>query len=114
MAKTLNKGECTKSQVLAPFIDMIENRNDEGEAFVGFLDHCGIDVSGVTNIETQLLDCVAAHYFIRPGVYDLDRVANHLITWPPIATRIAEIQEQQARKGRGKSRGKPRRDKILS
>lgn len=114
MAKTLNKGECTKSQVLAPFVHMLENRNDDGEALVDLIEHCGIDISGVTDVESQLFDAIAAHYHIAPGRYDLERAANDLSTWGPIAERIAEIREEQASQSKSKARGKSRREKILS
>jgi hypothetical protein len=77
--------------------------NDQAE-FVEYLHHCGIDLgelseaveSGWPAIEALIL----GHYRVRPGVYDLEQVGQHLATYPPIAARIRELRRPQIHKER--------------
>ena len=59
---------------------------------MSFLDHVGFDLSVIRNVR-ELPAAFVAKYRLKSGQYDLDRAANDLATWPPVAARIAELIE---------------------
>jgi hypothetical protein len=56
-----------------------------------YIMHCGIKIPG----GMATTDAILAHYR-NPIGYDIDRAAMDLRTWPPIATRILELQTAEA------------------
>lgn len=83
--------DLTKNEglVLGWFAHFLEADGIEGLA--KYLAHCQIKmVPGLTAGEAIL-----AHYH-NPLGYDIDRAAMDLRTWPPIATRILELQTEEA------------------
>jgi hypothetical protein len=85
-----------KDLILSYFFD-----GDDGDHFLAHCDHARIDL-GACNGDVKLIsNIIAAHYRTAKGRYDLDRAANDLLTFPPIAARIAELK---AKKGKGRKR----------
>jgi hypothetical protein len=84
-----------REQVLAVFADYAEHDVDK---LFGFLQHCQIDLEPILNKSAELPDVIASHFYMRAGVYDLDRLGHLLATFPPIAARIREIQAETASK----------------
>jgi hypothetical protein len=84
-----------REQVLAVFADYAEHDVDK---LSDFLQHCQIDLEPVLNKSAELPDVIASHFYIRPGVYDIDRLGHLLATFPPIAARIRDIQAEIASK----------------
>jgi hypothetical protein len=84
-----------REQILAVFADYAEH---DVNKLSDFLQHCQIDLEPVLNKSAELPDVIASHFYLRPGVYDLDRLAHLLATFPPIAARIREIEAEKAAK----------------
>jgi hypothetical protein len=85
-----------KDLILSYFFD-----GDDGDHFLALCDHAKIDLGACNGDAKQIPNIIAAHYRIAQGRYDLDRAANDLLTFPPIAARIAELK---AKKGKGRKR----------
>jgi hypothetical protein len=84
-----------REQVLAVFADYAEHNVDR---LFAFIDHCQIDLEPVLNNRAKLDDVIASHFYVRPGVYDIDRLGHFLATFPPLAARLREIQAEMASK----------------
>jgi hypothetical protein len=97
-------GHYTKSadQIIAPFWDLFENGNDGGLELTDFVLHCGFDSQeylsavdeGWAEVETMIL----GRYRVRPGLYDVQPLADSLLTYPPIAAEIARLQREKVSK----------------
>ena len=81
-----------RNMILAMFFD--EDDHD-GEMFLALVDHCGIDLAACHGDVKQIPNVIAAHYRRGRG-YDIDRAAHDLLTYPPVAARIAELDAQKA------------------
>ena len=79
-----------KGIILSIFADFAES-DDDGD-LLSFLDHVGFDLRVINDVR-ELPAAFVATYRLKPGKYDLNRAANDLATWPPIAARIAELTE---------------------
>jgi hypothetical protein len=86
-----------RAMILATFFDFDDNDNDAAERFLALIDHCGIDLSACNGEVKHIPKVILAHYRISRGSYDLDRIAHDLVTYPPIAARIAELEAQKAK-----------------
>lgn len=76
-----------------------------------YLRHCGLPLMALTSAD-DLVPAFLGHYRIRPGLYDVDRACSHLLFWPPIAARIAELTEEaeaEAAKKEQRSSGRKRK-----
>jgi len=82
-----------RDQVLWIFEDYAEQDVDK---LFAFLQHCEIDLEPLSDKSIQLPDLILSHFYIRPGVYDIDRLGHLLATFPPIAARIREIEAKRA------------------
>jgi hypothetical protein len=82
-----------RDQVLAAFADFAEHDVD---GLVAFLHHCQIDLEPYLAKKAELPDIIAAHFYVRPGVYDIARLGELLATFPPIAARIREREAEMA------------------
>ena len=71
--------------------------DDDGEGFLELVDHCGIDLSACHGDVMQIPNVIAAHYRLAQGRYDIDRAAHDILTYPPVAARIAELEAQKAK-----------------
>jgi hypothetical protein len=93
-----HEGPCpdAKGQVLAVFADYAAH---DVEQLVDFLYHCQIDLEPFRAKKAELPDIIAAHFYIRPGVYDIDRLAELLVTFPPMAAQIREMEAESAARG---------------
>ena len=85
-----------REQVLAIFADYAEQDVDK---LFEFLQHCQIDLEPLSAKNVQLPDLIASHFYIRPGVYDIERLGQLLATFPPVADRIREIKAERAAQG---------------
>jgi hypothetical protein len=61
-----------------------------------YLEHVGFD-AGAISTSGELLPAWLGHYRIGQGTYDTDRAAKDLLTWPPIARHVFEMQESLAK-----------------
>ena len=87
--RTTNEAE----QVLAVFIDFAEQ---DLEKLFEYINYCGIsgDILATAG-EEGIAPIILGHYRIKPGLYDLERVAADLLRWPPVAKRVAELERQK-------------------
>jgi len=69
----------------------------DGEMFLALVDHCGIDLAACHGDVKQIPNVIAAHYRLAQGRYDIDRAAHDLLTFPPVAARIKELEAQKRR-----------------
>lgn len=84
-----------KNIIMGYLADFAES-DDDGE-LLSFLDHVGFDLRVIRDVR-ELPAAFVAFYRLKTGKYDLDRAADDLVTWPPIAAHIAELTEAE-RKG---------------
>lgn len=88
-----------QGQILACFSDMAEQSTD---ALAEYLLHVGIE-----NVGEDLPSSILEHY--RAGdAYDVERAAQDLLTWPPVALRIRELQQQRAEEAATRERARKR------
>jgi hypothetical protein len=80
-----------KALILAPFADFVANEDLDG--LFEYLAHCGINAtSKVAGLEHLILE----HYQVGARQYDIERAADDLRRWPPIAARIKELEDEKA------------------
>jgi hypothetical protein len=82
-----------RDMILATFFS---GGDDDGKGFLALVDHCGIDFAACNGDVMQIPNVILGHYRIKQGCYDIDRAANDLLTFPPVAARIAELQAEKA------------------
>jgi hypothetical protein len=85
----LDAEDSDRDIILAWFLGFQEEGDEE---LARYILHCGIDIDAAPEID----DAIALHYQLPDGTYDIDRAANDLATWPPVAARIAELQAERA------------------
>ena len=83
-----------RNMILAMFFS---EGDDDGKGFLALVDHCGIDLAACHGDVKQVPNVIVGHYRIKKGFYDIDRAANDLLTFPPVAARIAELDAQKAK-----------------
>jgi hypothetical protein len=71
--------------------------DDDGEGFLALVDHCGVDLSACHGDVKQIPNVIAGHYRLAHGRYDIDRAAHDLLTYPPVAARIKELEAEKRR-----------------
>lgn len=81
----------TDRDVIVSWFGTFEEDGDEELA--RFLVHCGVDVDAAPELD----NAIAAHYRLPNGAYDVDRAANDLATYPPVAARIEELMAEKAK-----------------
>ena len=86
-----------RALVMAMFLDSAGD--DNGERVLALIDHCGIDLAACNGDVKQVPNVIAAHYRVGRG-YDIDRAAHDLLTYPPVAARIEELEAQKRRAGK--------------
>jgi hypothetical protein len=84
--------EQQKNLILGYFFD-----SDDAGNLLALIDHAKIDFDACTGDAKQIPNIIVAHYRIAKGRYDLDRAANDLLTFPPIAARIEELKAQKVK-----------------
>jgi hypothetical protein len=90
------KIEFDKDRIIGQFMQFAEEGCDE---LVRYISHCGITSEDIDRAGNWL-DAVLRHY-LTAGGYDLERAAQDLPRWPPVAARLRELkQEDQNRKER--------------
>jgi hypothetical protein len=77
-------------------ISILTNFADDAYRLISYLDHIGFDHCALTS-PRDLEAAVLGHYRVKVGRYDVDRACNDLATWPPIATRIAELMSKKSK-----------------
>jgi hypothetical protein len=83
-----------RNMILAMFFS---DSDDDGTHFLSLVDHCGIDLTACHGDVKQIPSVIAAHYRLARGRYDINRAAHDLLTYPPVAARIAELEAQKAK-----------------
>jgi hypothetical protein len=83
-----------RNMILAMFFS---EDDDDGEGFLALVEHCGIDLAACHGDVHQIPNVIAGHYRIKKRCYDIDRAANDLLTFAPVAARIAELEAQTAK-----------------
>jgi hypothetical protein len=81
-----------KNIILGIFADFAES--DDAGDLLSYLDHVGFDLRVISHVK-ELPAAFVAKYRLKTGKYDLDRAANDLVTWPPIAARIEELTQAE-------------------
>ena len=82
-----------RNMILAMFFG---EGDDDGESFLELVDHCHIDLGACNGDVKQIPNVIAAHYRRGRG-YDIDRAAHDLLTYPPVAARIKELEAEKRR-----------------
>lgn len=59
-----------------------------------YLAHVGFDLAVIKHTR-ELIPAWMGFYRILHGQYDVERAFADLVSWPPIATRIAELSRQK-------------------
>jgi len=80
--------------ILALFIAMVDEASSEDEAaeeIAKFIEHARIEIWDANNWTQDVL-----RHYRTPLGYDVCRLAHDYSTFPPIAKRIWELQEQKA------------------
>lgn len=75
----------------------------DGEVLFAYLRHCGLPLLALRSAR-DIVPAFLGLYRIRPGHYDVEAAGRHLITWPPMAARIAHLEaeaEAKAEAGAG-------------
>lgn len=76
-------------------------KNDGIDDLIEYLLHCGIPFVVLAAADKRgLAPIILAHYRIKPGVYDIDRVAADMVRWPPIAEEIARLEKKKRLPGK--------------
>ncbi len=84
--------EQQKDLILSYFFD-----GDKADNFLALVDHAKIDLGACNGDVKQISNIIAAHYCVAKRRNDLDRAANDLLTFPPIAARIEELKAQKVK-----------------
>lgn len=79
-----------KSLILGIISDMADDTDD----LFNYFKHVGFDVSTLRN-HKDLPNALLGHYRLGQGSYDVDRATMDLLTWPPIARRVFELQQEE-------------------
>jgi hypothetical protein len=69
--------------------------SDGRDAVIDFAQHVGFDF-GILRSASDITPAWLGHYRLRQGVYDVERAALDLATWPPVARRIEELRIAQS------------------
>lgn len=78
-----------KNMILGVLVDQ------DPDTVVNYMEHCGFDFGSVEKT-SQIPDAWLGHYRLGQGSYDVDRATMDLLTWPPIARRVFELQQEKA------------------
>jgi hypothetical protein len=92
--KSQKRAEQKRDMILAMFFS---DSDDDSTRFLALVDHCGIDLTACDGDVKQIPNVIAAHYRLAQGRYDIDRAAHDLLTYPPVAARIKELEAEKRR-----------------
>jgi hypothetical protein len=81
-------------------LNMFFDEDNDGDGFIALVKHCRIDLAACDGSAKQLMNVIAGHYRIAKGRYDIDRAANDLLTYPPMAEYIEEQKAKKARRAK--------------
>lgn len=87
-------GSQPRGLILSLLFDFLDN---DDERALSFFDHIGFDLACIRDIK-ELPDAFLGHYRLKRGVYDVDRAFDDLSTWPPIASRIVELMNEERKR----------------
>jgi len=76
-------------------LNIVLDQSDAG-GLISYLEHICFDISAIVDVN-ELPAAILGHYRVKQGVYDVDRAAMDLATYPPVAAAIVETQAQQRR-----------------
>lgn len=76
-------------------VGILETFAERLDDLVSYLEHVKFDL-GAMRDGRDLMPAWLGHYRSAAGRYDVDRACNDLATWPPIASRIAELMNERA------------------
>ena len=82
--------------ILDMFLD-----GDDPENFLALIEHTGIDLAAAGGDIRRVPDVMLGHYRVKKGCYDVERAANDLVTFPPVAAYIAELKARQGTDAQG-------------
>ena len=72
----------------------VNDFEDDPDGLADYLFHSGITSDDIARHDGDVAKTVLAHYE-RAGGYDISAAAHDLVTWPPIAQRIAAVRQDQ-------------------
>ena len=87
--RTLTAAE-QRNLILDMFLD-----GDDQQDLLALIEHTGIDLAAAGGDIRRVADVILGHYRIKKGCYDIDRAANDLVTFPPVAAYVAELKTRQ-------------------
>lgn len=88
---TTNTGTLTAAEQRILILDMFLD-GDDPENFLALIEHTGIDLAAAGGDIRRVPDVILGHYRVKKGCYDIERAANDLATFPPVAAYIAELE----------------------
>jgi len=80
--------------ILDMFLD-----GDDPENFLALIEHTGIDLAAAGGDIRRVPDVILGHYRVKKGCYNVERAANDLATFPPVAPYIAELEARIGENG---------------
>ena len=72
---------------------------DDPENFLALIEHTGIDLAAAGGDIKRVPDVILGHYRVKKGCYDIERAANDLATFPPVAAYIAGLEPRTGENG---------------
>jgi hypothetical protein len=98
--------------ILDAFRDKYQHNGVDG--LTAFMRHCGVDIAGA-DPEADVEATILAHYQLPGGRgYDIERLPRDLATYPPVAERIAYLEEKIRHRRQQKRDSKKRRKAARS
>ena len=71
----------------------------DGDKIAKYLKHIKFDSGAMSNPprSDEWLPALVAHYRIKKGQYDMDRITMDFVKYPPIAARVVELMAERAK-----------------
>jgi hypothetical protein len=81
-------------------LDMFFDGDDQ-ENFLALIEHTGIDLAAPGGDIKRVPHVILGHYRAKKGCYDIERAANDLAIFPPVAAYVAELKARHGKDAQG-------------
>lgn len=81
------KHELTAEEQKELILNIFADFTEKPDELLDFIEHTGMSLRALRD-PTDLPELIAGHYRCKKGNYDVDRAANDLLTWPPVASAV--------------------------